>query len=395
MRIGMILDKTFPPDPRVENEAISLINAGHEVFLFCLKYSEKEKDEIINGIRVKRYLSNKIIYKLSALVYTLPFYTWIMSNKIRQFIKAFGIEAIHIHDMQIAQAVIEANKDKLPWVLDLHDNMPENIRYYPHLQRFPGKQLISLRKWKQKEKEFIEKATKICTVSQEFIDEILSRIKVPSEKMVLVPNTVLSSFYTNANIETSILKRYKEDFVILYLGDTALRRGLQTAIESMVFLKDTIPNLKLVIVGSSTTDYVLKEQVKEKNLEEFVDFEGWKDVRLFPSYIQSSAICISPLDRNAQHDVAYANKLFQYMSFGKPLVVSDAIAQMKLIGRINSGCVHREKDPQDLADKILLLYRDIDLRLELGANGKIFIENEFHWKKTSQNLIDLYANLDS
>lgn len=83
------------------------------------------------------------------------------------------------------------------------------------------------------------------------------------------------------------------------------------------------------------------------------------------------------------------------MSFGKPLVVSDAIAQMKLIRRINSGCVHREKDPQDLANKILLLYRDIDLRLELGANGKIFIENEFHWKKTSQNLIDLYANLDS
>ena len=37
MRIGMILDKTFPPDPRVENEAVTLINHGFEVFLFCLK----------------------------------------------------------------------------------------------------------------------------------------------------------------------------------------------------------------------------------------------------------------------------------------------------------------------------------------------------------------------
>ena len=149
MRIGMILDKTFPPDPRVENEAVSLINAGHQVFLFCLKYSIKEYDEIINGIQVKRYLSNKITYKLSALVYTLPFYTWIMSRKIRHFLNAFEIEAIHVHDIQIAEAVLRANKTKLPWVLDLHDNMPENIRYYPHLQKFPGKQLISLRKWKQ------------------------------------------------------------------------------------------------------------------------------------------------------------------------------------------------------------------------------------------------------
>ena len=40
----MILDATFPPDPRVENEAISLIAAGHEVFLFCLKYDENQSD---------------------------------------------------------------------------------------------------------------------------------------------------------------------------------------------------------------------------------------------------------------------------------------------------------------------------------------------------------------
>lgn len=48
MRIGMILDKIFPPDPRVENEAISLIENGHEVYLFCLKYNKKEKDEKCN-----------------------------------------------------------------------------------------------------------------------------------------------------------------------------------------------------------------------------------------------------------------------------------------------------------------------------------------------------------
>ena len=26
----MILDDVFPPDPRVENEAITLVNSGHE-----------------------------------------------------------------------------------------------------------------------------------------------------------------------------------------------------------------------------------------------------------------------------------------------------------------------------------------------------------------------------
>ena len=105
----MILDAPFPPDPRVENEAVSLVKAGHQVFLFCLKYKDEKSSEIINGIHVKRYKSNKLEYKLSALVYTVPFYTFLMKKKIHQFIEETKIDAIHIHDIKIAQAVYSAN----------------------------------------------------------------------------------------------------------------------------------------------------------------------------------------------------------------------------------------------------------------------------------------------
>jgi len=390
----MILDKTFPPDPRVENEAISLIDKGHEVFLFCLKYNKNDGDVIINGIQVKRYQSNKLEYKLSALAYTFPFYTFMMAKKIDNFLNENKIEAIHIHDMRIAEAVFIANKKlKLATVLDLHDNMPEIMKLYAHLQKFPGKQMISPKKWKQKEEEFINKATKIITVSQEFIEEVVGRTKISRDKIVLVPNTVHQSFYNDAVIDKFIVDAYKNDFVILYLGDTGLRRGLQTAVESLVILKEKIPNVKLVIVGISSTDAILKQQVIDLKLENYVDFKGWQDVSLFPSYIVSSSVCISPLHRNIQHDVAYANKLFQYMSFAKAVLVSDAIAQKNLIEKTNSGLVHLEKNSPDFADKILQLYADQDLRERLGRNGKQFVEEEFCWEKTSEKLIALYENL--
>lgn len=394
MRIGMILDKTFPPDPRVENEAISLIENGHEVFLFCLKYNEENEEELIKEIHVKRYLSNRIIYKLSALVYTVPFYTQIMTKKIHHFLVTNKIEAIHIHDIQIAAAVFKANKKlKLPTVLDLHDNMPEVIKLYPHLQKFPGKQLISTKKWKQKEEEFIQKATKVITVSQEFINEVVTRTNISKNKIVLVPNTVRRSFYENVKIDNSIISKYKNQFVILYVGDTALRRGLQTAISAMPILKEKIPNVKLVIVGSNTTDTILKKQVQTLKLADVVDFQGWQNVLLFPSYIQASEVCISPLLRNIQHDVAYANKIFQYMSFKKPVLVSNAIAQKNLIEKTKAGLVHLENNSQDFAEKIIELYKNKKLRFELGENGKQFIENEFCWEKTSEKLVDLYSNL--
>src|SRR5680860_1362806 len=154
MRIGMILDKKFPPDPRVENEAISLINKGHEVFLFCLKYNKNDGDVLINGIQVKRYHSNKLEYKLSALAYTFPFYTYLMKQKIVHFLNKYKIETIHIHDIRIAGAVY--------------------------------------------------KATKIITVSQEFIEEVVGRTKIARDKIVLVPNTVHQSFYNDAVIDKLI-----------------------------------------------------------------------------------------------------------------------------------------------------------------------------------------------
>jgi len=397
MRIGMILDKTFPPDPRVENEAMSLINRGHEVFLFCLKYGPQEEgQEKINNILVCRYSSNKLEYKLSALVFTVPIYTTLMKKKILHFLRTNKIEVIHIHDIRIAEAVYKANRNlKLPTVLDLHDNMPEIIKFYPHLQKFPGKQLISPQKWRMKEEEFINKADKVITVSEEFIEEVIKRTGVSEEKIILVPNTVRKTFYNEALIDKNIINKYKDHFVILYVGDTAIRRGLLTAIDAIEELKDKINNLKLVIVGENTTDKELKLRVKNLKLDDHIEFTGWQDVALFPSYIEASSLCISPLYRNKQHDVAYANKLFQYMSFSKPLLVSDATAQKKLIIKTKSGLVHKEKDVKDFRNKVLDLYNNHELRSELGNNGKSFIEDEFCWEKVSKNLVDIYDELSA
>ena len=395
MRIGMILDKTFPPDPRVENEAVALVGAGHQVFLFCLKYDDNQLDfEIVNGVQVCRYTSNQFEYKLSALAYTISLYTRKMSRKIEHFIESQKIEVLHIHDIRIAQATFKANKKyQLKTILDLHDNLPEVMKFYPHLQKFPGKYIISPQKWKKKEEEFIQQADKIITVSQEFIEEVVRRTKISDDKILLVPNTVRKSFYEEAVIDPLIIEKYKDNFVILYLGDTHLRRGLQTAIESIPVLIKTIPNIKFVIVGTNTTDVVLKQDVKKLGIEEYVDFEGWKNVLLFPSYIKASHICISPLHRSIQHDVAYANKLFQYMSFGKPLLVSNAIAQKKLIERIDAGLVHIEKDVKDFSEKVILLAKNEELRLQKGENGQRFLKEEFVWEQTSKNLLEMYKKL--
>ena len=398
MRIGMILDKTFPPDPRVENEALALIKNGHKVFLFCLTYEKSFQAELVRGIEVKRYPSSKLEYKLSALSYSIPLYKHMMSGKIAHFLKEHKIQVIHVHDMVIAEAVVKANQVlRLPWILDLHENRPEIMKTYPHLNKFPGNLLISPVMWKRKEGFLVQQADRVIVVTKEAKEELKNRVGLADKKITVVPNTVSTSFYTKFTTDSSIIERYNDKFVILYLGDTGLRRGLMSVIEAFSILgeDDSLrKELKLVIVGQNSSDTILKKKVQELGLEDMIDFEGWQDIDAFPSYLQAAKIGISPLHRNLHHDTTYANKLFQYMSFAVPLLVSDALSQKNLIEEVNSGLVHKEKNATDIAEKILKLYRDPSLALDFGAKGKQFIEEKFCWEKVSDNLKDLYLNLE-
>ena len=160
MRIGMILDASFPPDVRVENEALSLIQAGHEIFLFSLDFDKRSGQENYREIHVVRYPADKVLYKLSALAYTVPFYRWRVSGYIRDFIESCGIQVLHVHDMVIAEAAFEANRSfKLPVVLDLHENRPEIMKEYKHVQSPVGKLLISLKRWSEKYYELAARLT--------------------------------------------------------------------------------------------------------------------------------------------------------------------------------------------------------------------------------------------
>lgn len=389
MRIGMILDKSFPPDPRVENEALLLLEQGHEVFLFC----RGTKREVIEhqGIQVCRYTWSNLIYKLSALAYEFPFYHRSLARRIKDFIENQKLDILHVHDIRIAGAVDQANQlDNLPCVLDLHDNYPEIMQYYPHYNKFPGNWLIRPELWKRAEGKFIRKWHKTITVSPDFVDLLKKRFPEQEDSIICVPNSIRRSFYTQAVLNSEIINRTSAFFSLLYVGDTGLRRGLLSAIEAVKILVEDIPEIRLFIVGSNSSDQVLKDKVQELELSDYVIFEGWKDMSTFPSYMKGAKVGLSPLLRNIQHDVAYANKLFQYMGYSLPVVVSDCPAQEKLVKDHNLGLTHRAGDAQDMAAQIKHIYLHPEEAQVMGKNGFDFIDKEFCWEESSKSLVHLY-----
>ncbi len=393
----MILDNPFPPDVRVENEAIRLIENGFEVYLFCLDWADQKAFEVIQGIHVHRFKFKKVFYKkLSPLAYSIPLYHYLLKNKIKLFIESNRIDVLHVHDMVIAGLVFQLNTFcRLPVVLDLHENRPEIMKTYTHINSGWGKLFIDTNRWERKQEEFIHLADKLIVVTDEAKKDILKQQTIREEDVIVVPNTVCLERFLSYPVEKDILEKYESDFVILYLGSTGMRRGIDTAIRSMKIVKERIQNSKLILVGNSRDDIRWKRLVSELNVGEIVVFEGWQDVTLFPSFIKASEVCISPLVRNRHHDTTYANKLFQYMSMGKPVVVSDCEAQKNVVRETGCGLVFKAGNEKELAEEIIQLYENPELRRQLGDNGRKAVYKKYNWKNTSKNLIHMYEGIEA
>ena len=396
MKIGMFLDTSFPPDPRVENEAATLVNAGHQVFLFSLCRKKQKSKEQVNGILVFRYPVSKLTYKLSALVYTFPFFNWLIIPKIKSFIEETQVDYLHVHDMVIAEAVCRANRHfQLRMVLDLHENRPAIMKFYPHLKVFPGNLLISLKKWRKKQDELISNYDRLVLVTREARDVVINGdAKIEADNIYVVPNTINQAVFFSYPLSNGITEKFSNKFNLIYVGDCSLRRGVDTVIKAVSLLVKDIPEINFVVVGTSSELHLLQALVKRLNVEGHVSFEGWQDVSLFPSYMSMAQIGVSPIKRNLHHDTTFANKVFQYMAMGIPLIVSDCPPQANLVKETNSGLVFKAEDEKDLAQAIMKIYRSEKLAREMGENARSAVMDSYHWEVTGKPLIQLYEGLE-
>ncbi len=395
MNIGMILDKAFVSDARVQNEAATLIEAGHQVYLYCLQFGGNAPlRQDVDGLKVCRFRVPPWMYNLSALAYTTTNYHSRLEPSLKAFIEETGVDVLHVHDMRVSRAVERVNAHYgLPVILDLHENQPEIMKYYHHVNTVLGNLLISPDRWKQFEQEYIDKADRVIVVTPQARNYYVETFGSDPEKIISLPNTVLPEFYENYELDQEILSRYRDSFPILYWGDTGFRRGVTTAIDAMEAILANIPNARLILAGKSKSDKQLKVYISKSGLGRVIDMPGWQPFDKFQSYITASKVCICPIHRNIHHDTTYANKIFQYMSLARPIVVSDCPAQQAVVEQNDCGLVHLDQDAGDMAAKIISLHENTDLYERLAANAARAVRENLNWDRTKQPLIDLYNGL--
>lgn len=400
MKILMSLaGQYFPPDIRVEKEARTLLQAGHEVFLLCENRKDGLSEETVDGMKVLRIKRSppgfwRRIWNASCC----RIYSPLWRKSLAHIVEQEKIEALHIHDLPMVKMGLSvAQEFSIPLVADMHENYPIYVQVGRHNRNLRNRLLITIVDpvwvWKLVERHCLKRADRVIAVSDESREHFVQDCDVPSDKATVVMNAEDPENLCSIPIKDSIVKKYQSYFTISYIGGFSHHRGIQTAITAMPEIVREIPNARLLLVGSGTYENELRTLAQEKEVAQAVEFTGHQPFSLVPSYVAASQVCLIPYIFSAQTDASSPHKLFQYMAMGKPVIVSSMRSLGRVISETGAGLVFTAGDPVALAEAVIKLYKDKSLALRMGEAGEKAVREKYSWAAEGIKLIELYKNL--
>jgi len=392
MKILMVLEVDFPPDDRVEKEAISLIEEGHEVDIACYTTSGKLSVEVYKGIRIIRKPITRFILKSSAACLIVPFYFHFWKKFLTELLKKEAYATVHVHDLPLSKVVYNlAREYNLKVVFDQHEYYSNWIVHTAHMQKGLGKFVNFLSNWRSYEKKYLPKADLVITVEEPLRQEYITKAGIDPVKIINAPNTPLEKVFNRNNVHLEIAEKYNGQYILFYAGGLDRLRGLEIPIKALQQLKSKIPNLKLILAGKLSKGFDLFDLAEKLDVTDVIEYHSWIESNLIPSYLAVTKIGFftPPGNRDEIHNTI-ATKIYQYLAMNVPVIVSNVRLMKQFIEEHGIGYVVNNES--DFAEIVLDLYNHPDKREELVNNSKKY-NKTFTWEKTIRILLEKYTQL--
>jgi glycosyltransferase involved in cell wall biosynthesis len=160
-------------------------------------------------------------------------------------------------------------------------------------------------------------------------------------------------------------------FTILSVCRFYPRKRLEVLLRSTALLRDRIPQLELRIVGNGPERAKLRQISSELHLESTVRWLGDVNMKMLAAeYGRSNVFCLPSVQEG------FGIVFLEAMAAGKPIVAARAAAVPEVV---RDGILVEPENPEALAEALLTLYREPDLRNSLGSAGARRVEEfEMH-----------------
>ncbi len=175
-----------------------------------------------------------------------------------------------------------------------------------------------------------------------------------------------------------------------YIGTLGNAHGLETLVEAAARLQNSAPNVLFLVVGEGAEKENLASVVRSRGLTNvrFVDQQPREKI---PAYICASDACLVLLKKNEIFKTVIPTKMLEFMSCARPVILGVEGQARQILEQADAGICIEPENPAELAQAVLRLSGNDQLRETLGRNGRRHVLQHFSRRQTAMEYIDVLS----
>jgi len=318
---------------------------------------------------------NVHVHLVSVLEYPLfkyPPYTIALASEMFRVSERQGLDILHVHYSipHSTAAHLAREMTGVPYVVTLHGSdvtiLGSDPSYLPV------------------NTHTIEEADAVTAVSQFMSDEAYSRLSLKKEIRV-IPNFVDSDVFAPTPCDEKDLDNGK-DVVITHISNFRPVKRVHDIVYAMKMVSRKAPGTRLMLVGDGPDRISVERLVKRLGLEEHVMLTG------FRSDVANLLNCSDVVVLSSETESAPLT-LLEGMSSGLPVIATRVGGIPEIVDDGVNGFLVQSKNPEAIAERILDLNADPELRRRLGAAARARVLERYTAEKVVGQYTEIYESV--
>jgi glycosyltransferase involved in cell wall biosynthesis len=364
--------------------ANNLINAGHEVFVFCPgDKDETFTDKNFTTYKVLRFKSIKNPFRKGFRI------TAVSRREIEEKVKTISPDIIHLQDVATIGITLRniGNSLKIPVVITNHFSLEFALSYVKFKPLLPLSRYLLIKYLVN----FHNKCDLVVTPTETIAKQIRSwGVKTP---VIAVSNGIFYDRFakrlSKKTIDDFKLKSHlPENPIVLYTGRIDYDKSVDVIVKAIPMVAEKI-NAHFVLAGTGDLVPEMEKLAEELGVTKYITFLGRLDNQStdFSALYQSASVFTIASTIETQSLVT-----LEAMSAGLPVVAVDFNALPELVRNNINGFLFKPADSKTLAKHIVQILKNQNLAENFGKSSmKIAAEHEM--SKTFQKILAVYKEV--
>lgn len=394
LRILMIAPTPFFADRgthiRILEEALALERRGHQVTIATYHIGQNLPDHLKTGVSVRRILRLLFWYKKleAGPDWQKIILDLMLIRKVFFLARTERSDILHGHLHEgvligwVVQRLLFWRRMKL--VADFHGSLTREMVSHSYLRAGILRRLF----------EWVEQI--IDNLGDRAVTSSLANtLEIGERRTKNPPVTVLDGVtvarYQGEYSREALRHKYgipSQAIVITYTGALIANKGILTFLQAIPTVLAGDPRAHIAVAGFPWNE-----------IEHFFEGKTWLDrfTRITPSPLpyfnlpEVLALSDVGVDPKAEGVGQASGKMLQYMGAGLPVACFDTPNNREYLGE--GGEYAREATPEALAEAVLRLVRDGELRKRKGEANRVRAAERFSWDETAEALEQVYTGV--